>query len=48
MTGPDRFNDPFGFNWTIATRKEDLTPDEINQRMQEFMKNFATQRGAHA
>jgi PhnB protein len=37
-------NDPFGFNWTIATRKEDLTPEEVNQRMQDFMKRFAAQR----
>lgn len=32
----DRFakiRDPFGHVWTIATRKEDLTPDEIQQRM---------------
>ena len=42
-------HDPFGFSWTIATRKEDLTPEEINQRMQDFMKQFASQRqGAHA
>src|SRR5947207_3365585 len=33
--------DPHGFQWTIATRKEDLTPDEIKQRMDAFMKNFA-------
>src|SRR5829696_6703537 len=24
--------DPEGFTWTIATRKEDLTPQEMNQR----------------
>jgi PhnB protein len=24
--------DPAGYNWWIATRKEDLTPDEIKQR----------------
>jgi PhnB protein len=33
--------DPHGYQWTIATRKEDLTPDEINQRMEAFMKSFA-------
>jgi PhnB protein len=27
------FEDPFGHTWTIATHTEDLTPDEINQRM---------------
>ena len=30
--------DPFGHNWTIATHKEDLSPEEIGRRMQEFMK----------
>ena len=24
--------DPFGFNWAIATRKEELTPEEIQER----------------
>jgi PhnB protein len=24
--------DPFGFTWAIATRKEDLTPEEMRQR----------------
>jgi uncharacterized glyoxalase superfamily protein PhnB len=33
--------DPEGYTWTIATRKEDLTPEEINQRAQEFFKSFA-------
>jgi PhnB protein len=35
--------DPAGYMWTIATRKEDLTPEEIRQRQEEFMKNFAPQ-----
>jgi PhnB protein len=26
------FADPFGHIWTIATHKEDLTPDELNRR----------------
>jgi len=34
--------DPHGYQWTIATRKEDLTPDETRQRMDSFMKSFAT------
>ena len=38
--------DPHGYQWTIATRKEDLTPDELKQRSDEFFKNFAPQ-GAH-
>ncbi len=35
------FTDPHGYTWTIATHKEDLTPDEMKQRTDEFMKNFA-------
>jgi PhnB protein len=35
--------DPFGYTWTIATRKEDLTAEETNQRMDAFMKQFASQ-----
>ena len=37
------FTDPEGYQWTIATRKEDLTPQEMKQRMDDFMKNFAAQ-----
>lgn len=32
--------DPDGYMWTIATHKEDLTPEEIKQRMDNFMKSF--------
>ena len=35
------FTDPHGYQWTIATHKEDLAPQEIQQRMDEFMKSFA-------
>ena len=35
------FKDPHGFQWTIATRKEDLTPQEIQVRQDAFMKQFA-------
>jgi PhnB protein len=35
------FSDPEGYTWTIATRKEDLTPEEIKVRQDEFMKQFA-------
>jgi uncharacterized glyoxalase superfamily protein PhnB len=35
--------DPAGYQWTIATRKEDLTHEEAKQRMDEFMKQFAAQ-----
>jgi uncharacterized glyoxalase superfamily protein PhnB len=37
------FTDPAGYRWTIATRKEDLTPEEIQQRQEAWMKNFAAQ-----
>ncbi len=40
------FTDPHGYQWTIATRKEDLAPQEINQRMEAFMKNFAAAQPA--
>jgi len=35
------FTDPFGYQWTIATHKEDLTPQEMKQRTDEFLKSFA-------
>jgi PhnB protein len=37
------FTDPFGYRWTIATHKEDLTHEEMEQRQAEFMKKFAHQ-----
>ena len=37
------FTDPHGYTWTIATHKEDLTPAELKQRQDEFMKRFAGQ-----
>ena len=35
--------DPEGFRWTIATRKEDLTREEMQQRQEAWMKQFAPQ-----
>jgi len=35
--------DPQGYMWTIATRKEDLSPEEMKQRQAEWMKQFAAQ-----
>ena len=35
--------DPHGYKWTIATRKEDLTREEMDARGKEFMKKFAPQ-----
>ena len=41
------FTDPEGYTWTIATRKEDLTPAEMRQRMDEWMKQAAEEH-AHS
>jgi PhnB protein len=30
--------DPFGHIWSLATHKEDLTPEQMEKRFQEFMK----------
>jgi PhnB protein len=35
--------DPQGYSWTIATHKEDLSREEIEQRQAEWMKQFASQ-----
>jgi PhnB protein len=35
------FTDPYGYQWTIATRKEDLSRDEMDRRASEFFKQFA-------
>jgi PhnB protein len=40
------FDDPYGYRWTIATHKEDLTREEMEQRQAAWMKQFAQQ--AHA
>jgi PhnB protein len=40
----DRFGaltDPFGYRWSIATRTEDLGPDEIREREATWLKSFA-------
>jgi PhnB protein len=29
--------DPFGHAWQLATHKEDLTPEDIEERGREFM-----------
>jgi PhnB protein len=39
--------DPAGYTWTIATHKEDLTKQEMDQRTAEFMKSFAQQPAHH-
>ncbi len=30
--------DPFGHQWTVATHKEDVSPEEMDRRMKEMMK----------
>jgi PhnB protein len=40
------FTDPFGYTWTAATHKEDLTPQEMEKRAAEFFKN--AQQPAHS
>jgi PhnB protein len=40
-------SDPEGYTWSIATRKEDLTRAEMEQRAAEFFKQFA-QQSAHS
>ena len=35
------FTDPFGYRWTVATRKEDLTREEMDRRAQDFFKQLA-------
>jgi PhnB protein len=34
--------DPSGFQWVIATRKEDLTPEEMQKRQEDFFRNLST------
>ncbi len=40
------FTDPYGYQWTIATRKEDLTRDQMDKRADAFFKQFAQTHGA--
>jgi uncharacterized glyoxalase superfamily protein PhnB len=44
------FQDPHGYTWTIATRKEDLTREEMDRRAADFFKQFNQQKqqAAHA
>ncbi len=38
------FTDPFGHTWGIATRKEDLSKEEIEKRAQAFWASMQAQR----
>ena len=41
------FADPYGYVWSVATHKEDLTREEIEKRAIEFMKRQAPQPAHH-
>jgi PhnB protein len=36
------FTDPHGYTWSIATHKEDPTPEEMKRRQEEFLKHAPT------
>ena len=38
------FSDPHGYRWTIATHKEDLTPEEMKTRQDAWMKQWASKQ----
>jgi uncharacterized glyoxalase superfamily protein PhnB len=35
-----KLRDPFGHSWSVASRKEDLTPEQMMKRQEEAMKSF--------
>ena len=35
--------DPYGFSWTIASRTEDLSPHELEQRQAQWLRDFEPQ-----
>jgi PhnB protein len=35
-----KFKDPFGHEWSVATTKEQLSPDEMKRRAEEFAKQM--------
>ena len=39
--GGTPLTDPFGHKWSLGTHKEDLTPQEINKRAEEFFAHSA-------
>ena len=32
--------DPFGYDWSVATRKEEVSPQELKRRHEEFVKGM--------
>lgn len=39
-----RLRDPFGHEWSIATHKQDLTPEQIAKAAEEFVKKMTAQQ----
>lgn len=39
-----RLSDPFGHSWSLATHKEDVAPDEMKRRSQEFIAKMGSQQ----
>ncbi len=33
-------SDPYGHTWSIATHLQDLSPEELNQRFEQFMREY--------
>jgi uncharacterized glyoxalase superfamily protein PhnB len=42
-----KFVDPFGHQWGVATHVEDVAPEEMKRRSDEFMKQMAKGAGAN-
>ena len=40
------FVDPFGHSWGVGTHKEDLTPEEIEERATAFYAQMAQKKSA--
>ena len=38
-----KLTDPFGHEWSVATHKEDLTPEQTDERAKKFFAEFAKQ-----
>ena len=37
-----RFTDPFGHNWSLATHREDVAPEEMERRQKEHLARMAS------
>lgn len=40
------FQDPFGHVWTVSTHVEDVPPEEMNRRMEQYQKEHAQKANA--